>query len=120
MIFGRKIVHVQQENQNPLVALRVITNSSESDYDAVVNCLWEDRARIDQKRGLQVPRGENYRFKASVRLPNFPIHANIPAVAIMNGPFGDFVRCGPDDSVNFAWHPISYCRIRHCKRFDRH
>jgi hypothetical protein len=52
--------------------------------------------------GLQVPRGENYRFKASVRLPNFPIHANIPAVAIMNGPFGDFVRCEPDDSVNFA------------------
>jgi hypothetical protein len=107
LVFGRKIVDVQRNNQNPLGALKVITDSSENDYDAVVNCLWEDRARIDRKMGLKVPQDESIRVKASVRLPNLPIHANIPSVAIMNGPFGDFVRYGPNDQVYFAWHPIS-------------
>lgn len=51
---------------------------------------------------------ESYRVKASIRLPNHESLAEITeSVSIMNGPFGDFVRYGPDDHVYFAWHPAS-------------
>lgn len=69
---------------------------------------------------------ESYRVKANVRLPNLlPIHGDIPSVSIMNGPFGDFVRYGPNDQVYFAWHPLNSDFISHNatlvrEKYERH
>ena len=59
-------------------------------------------------------------------MENIPsLHGEIPSVSIMNGPFGDFVRYGPDDKVYFAWHPMSPTIITHnvsdvINQFDDH
>jgi len=59
MVFNRTVLDVKR---NPVPApnsanqylsrLRVVSNVGEHDYDAVVNCLWEGRAEIDRKMGL--------------------------------------------------------------------
>lgn len=109
MVFGRTVLDVKRNKvgDDELGRLRVVSDIAENDYDAVVNCLWEGRANIDRKMGLNVTQDESYGFRSSVRLPNLQIHAHIPSVSIMNGPFGDFVRYGPEDQVYFAWHPVS-------------
>jgi len=68
---------------------------------------------------------ESYRLRANVRLPNIQkLHADIPSISIMNGPYGDFVRYGPDDQVYFWWHPVSPNSITHnvseARRYERH
>jgi len=129
MVFNRTILDVKRNDDeiakskntpgavatSPLGRLKVVSDIGEHDYDAVVNCLWEGRAEIDRKMGLaNGDENESYRVKANVRLPNLPkFHANIPSVSVMNGPFGDFVRYGPDDAVYFAWHPMSPTVITH-------
>lgn len=112
MVFGRTILDVKRNDigdKDKLGGLRVVSDIGEHDYDAVVNCLWEGRASIDAKMGLDNnASNESYRVKASIRLPNHESLAEITeSVSIMNGPFGDFVRYGPDDHVYFAWHPAS-------------
>jgi hypothetical protein len=120
MVFGRTVTDVQRigAGENRIGSFRVVSKVGDetlyNDYDAVVNCLWEGRAAIDRKMGLtNRADNESYRLKASIRLPNLPAHSNIPSVSIMNGPFGDFVRYGPDDQVYFAWHPASPEIITH-------
>jgi hypothetical protein len=118
MVFDRTILGVKrndEEDAKKYGKLRVISDLGEHDYDAVVNCLWENRATID--RQMEVGNNEeeeSYRVKANVRLANLlELHGNIPSVSVMNGPFGDFVRYGPDDRVYFAWHPMSPTVITH-------
>ena len=81
----------------------------------MVNCLWENRAKIDRQMGLENnEKDESYRVKANVCITNLPkLHGNIPSVSVMNGPFGDFVRYGPDIKIHFAWHPMSPMVITH-------
>ena len=118
MIFDRTIQGVKrndEEDAKKYGKLRVISDLGEHDYDVVVNCLWENRAMIDRQMGLgNNEKDESYRVKANVRLVNIPeLHGNIPSVSVMNGPFGDFVRYGPDDKIYFAWHPMSPTVITH-------
>lgn len=131
LVFGRTILDVMRNNMGtsaaPVGKLRVVSDVGAHDYDKVVNCLWEGRAAIDFKMGLNHRvEQESYRVKANVRLPNLPkFHTDIPSVSVMNGPFGDFVRYGNDDYVYFAWHPISPNVITHNvtdvqEEFSRH
>ena len=118
MVFNRTIQDVKrndEEDEKKYGKLRVISDLGEHDYDVVVNCLWENRAKIDRQMGLgNNEKDESYRVKANVRLTNLPkLHGNIPSVSVMNGPFGDFVRYGPDDKIYFAWHPMSPTVITH-------
>ncbi len=118
MVFNRTIQDVKRndkEDEKKYGKLRVISDLGEHDYDVVVNCLWENRAKIDRQMGLgNNEKDESYRVKANVSLTNLPkLHGNIPSVSVMNGPFGDFVRYGPDDKIYFAWHPMSPTVITH-------
>jgi glycine/D-amino acid oxidase-like deaminating enzyme len=110
IVFDRTVTGVRrQPSEYGLGKLLVQTDIGSTHYDVVVNALWEGRATIDRALGLDHNvETESYRVKANVRLPNIPnIHLEIPSVSIMNGPFGDFVRYGPDNQVYFAWHPVS-------------
>jgi glycosyltransferase involved in cell wall biosynthesis len=109
VVFNRTVLRVKRNDasKDRLGRLRVVSSIGEHDYDAVVNCLWEGRAAIDRNMGVNRAKDESYRLKATVRLPNLKLHDDIPSLSMMNGPFGDFVRYGPDEPVYFAWHPIS-------------
>ena len=118
LVFDRTILGVKRNNEEDAEKygkLRVISDLGEHDYDVVVNCLWENRAKIDRQMGLDNnEKEESYRIKSNVRLANLlELHGNIPSISIMNGPFGDFVRYGKDDMVYFAWHPVSPTAITH-------
>ncbi len=118
LVFDRTILGVKRNNEEDAEKygkLRMISDLSEHDYDVVVNCLWENRAKIDRQMGLENNENEeSYRVKSNVRLANLvELHGNIPSISIMNGPFGDFVRYGKDDKVYFAWHPMSPTVITH-------
>ena len=116
IITNRTVVSVQRQSSAYGVGdFMVETDIGSNYYNVVVNALWENRAAIDRGLGINhhVDK-ESYRVKANVRLPNLlKVHGDIPSVSIMNGPFGDFVRYGPDDQVYFAWHPMSPKIISH-------
>ncbi len=71
----------------------------------VVNCLWEDRLRIDHGLGLTPPPGWVHRLKYRViaRLPQAMRHA--PSVTIVLGPYGDVV-VRDDGTAYFSWYPL--------------
>ena len=126
IVLGRTVLDVKENKKDEFGRLRVISDIGEHDYDVVVNALWEGRAAIDEKMKVNNnAENESYRVKASVRLPNHHSLSNLPAVSIVNGPFGDFVRYGPKDQLYFAWHPASPSIITKnfteiFKGFERH
>jgi hypothetical protein len=118
LVFDRTILGVKRNNEEDTEKygkLRVISDVGEHDYDVVVNCLWENRAKIDRQMGIENnEKEESYRVRSNVRLPNLlELHGNIPSVAIMNGPFGDFTRYENDDRVFFSWHPLNPTVMTH-------
>ncbi|WP_292445232.1 FAD-dependent oxidoreductase [Methylibium sp.] len=73
--------------------------------EQVVNCLWEDRLRIDQGLGLVPPPGWVHRLKYRViaRLPQAMRQA--PSVTMVLGPYGDVV-VRDDGTAYFSWYPL--------------
>ena len=107
MVFGRREMDVKRNRNDTLGRLRVVTNVSEHDFDVVVNCLWEGRAIIDQKLGVDFPSGGNYRFKFGVKFPYMDEYARLPSVTVVNGPCGDFVRYNRETGMYFTFYPVS-------------
>jgi glycine/D-amino acid oxidase-like deaminating enzyme len=72
--------------------------------DAVVNCTWEDRHRIDAMVGI-LDGGETcYRIKYQILVRPKQIGSLVP-VTMVQGPFGDIVPWN-DGSVYISWYPI--------------
>lgn len=75
------------------------------DTRQVVNCLWEERRRIDQSAGLEPDAGWVHRLKYRViaRLP--PALRDGPSVTMVLGPYGDVV-VRDDGTAYFSWYPV--------------
>ena len=71
----------------------------------VVNCLWEDRLRIDRCAGLEPAAGWLHRLKYRViaRLPQALRHG--PSITMVLGPYGDVV-VRDDGTAYFSWYPL--------------
>ena len=74
------------------------------DAGQVVNCLWEERLRIDRSAGLEPSAGWLHRLKFRViaRLP-----ASLrsgPSVTLVLGPYGDVV-VRSDGTAYLSWYP---------------
>ena len=75
-------------------------------FDArqVVNCLWEDRLRIDRTAGLEPVAGWLHRLKFRV-IARLPAHLRDgPSVTMVLGPYGDVV-VRPDGTAYLSWYP---------------
>ena len=74
------------------------------DARQVVNCLWEDRLRIDRTAGLEPAPGWLHRLKYRViaRLPERLRAA--PSVTMVLGPYGDVV-VRADGTAYLSWYP---------------
>jgi glycine/D-amino acid oxidase-like deaminating enzyme len=70
----------------------------------VVNCVWEDRLRLDAQLGLAPRRPWVHRLKYRVlgRLPS--ALADLPSFTFVLGPFGDIVTW-PSGRVYLSWYP---------------
>jgi hypothetical protein len=74
------------------------------DARQVVNCLWEERLRIDRGMGLEPEPGWLHRLKYRVvaRLPR--ALRGGPSVTMVLGPYGDVV-VRDDGTAYFSWYP---------------
>lgn len=70
----------------------------------VVNCLWEDRLRLDRQLGLAPlrPWVHRLRYRLAGNLP--ATLANLPSFTFVLGPFGDVVTW-PSGRVYLSWYP---------------
>lgn len=75
------------------------------DARQVVNCLWEERLRIDRSVGLEPEPGWLHRLKYRViaRLPD--ALRGGPSITMVLGPYGDVVVRG-DGTAYFSWYPL--------------
>lgn len=77
-------------------------------YPQVVNCLWEDRRRIDRSIGRSIGLPPEapclYRFKIGVTLDLARPLPDLPSATLMLGPFGDSVSFG-GTSLFLSWYP---------------
>ena len=103
---GHRIESVQRTGAGFRVEGRRTTGGWRLDADQVVNCLWDDRRRIDAQVGIEPSPGWVYRLKYRViaRLP--PKLRAGPSVTMVLGRFGDVV-VRPDGCAYFSWYPIS-------------
>lgn len=72
-------------------------------YDQVVNCLWQDRLRLDIGRGIPAPKTWMHRYKFSNRI-HAPIPETVPSLTIVLGPYGDIVNYR-GQSLFLSWYP---------------
>lgn len=72
--------------------------------DILVNCLWEDRLRLDETMGLRPSRPWVYRLKYRLlgQLPS-PL-ANLPSLTFVLGPYGD-IATYPASPTYMNWYP---------------
>ena len=82
---------------------------SNQDFDACINCLWEERIRFDEMLDIITARSPLTRYKATI---NFYQQKNgyrdIPSTTLVIGPFGDVVNYG-NGNYYLSWYPS--CKI---------
>lgn len=72
--------------------------------DILVNCLWEDRLRLDQSMGVHPARPWVYRLKYRLS-GELPAHlASLPSLTFVLGPYGD-VATYPAAPAYLSWYP---------------
>ncbi|MDH3689094.1 MAG: FAD-binding oxidoreductase [Gammaproteobacteria bacterium] len=83
--------------------------------DQVVNCLWEDRLKIDRQLGFIPTREWVYRLKYRVlgALPEYL--RRLPSFTMILGPFGDIVNYKKGPSY-LSWYPA--CRRGWCRETE--
>ncbi len=75
-------------------------------FPCVVNCLWDDRLRIDRSIGLEDQGSWYLRYKASITFKVSHIsNPVIPSATGILGPYGDIVSL--DDHYYVSWYPLA-------------
>jgi YD repeat-containing protein len=78
---------------------------------AVVNCLWDDRLRVDASVGVESPVDTwTYRVKQLVVVRLRP-DADPPTVTMVQGPYGDLIRWDESHAC-LCWYPIARTELR--------
>lgn len=75
-------------------------------FDAVINCLWEDRLKIDKTAGIETDRQNLTRFKATITLSGE--YAKVPSVTFIVGAYGDVVNYNSGEFY-LSWYPA--CKL---------
>ncbi len=85
------------------------------DAPVVINCLWEDRLRLDAQLGLMPRRHWVHRLKYRLlgRLPSSL--SGLPSFTFVLGPFGDIVTW-PSGRVYLSWYPT--CLRGWCSKLE--
>lgn len=95
------------EPDDGMVALSVRTAGDHvrrERYPQAVNCLWEDRRRVDRCFGLPPEGPCLYRFKIGVTLDLARPLPDLPSATLVLGRFGDSVSFG-GTSLFLSWYP---------------
>ena len=71
---------------------------------AVVNCLWEDRMRLDAQLGFRPSRPWVHRLKYRLLGRLSPALRELPSFTLVLGPFGDIVTW-PSGRAYLSWYP---------------
>jgi hypothetical protein len=80
-------------------------------YPFIVNCLWNDRIKIDACVGITPTRPWLMRYKAAITLRRHPedqLLRRLPSTTLVLGPYGDLVNHG-NGKVYLSWYPI--CKL---------
>lgn len=73
--------------------------------DIVVNCLWEDRHRVDASLGSPGSTAWVTRVKYGFMLESTPDLRDMPSLIVTHGPFGDIVNFRGESLVYVSWYP---------------
>ncbi len=76
----------------------------EAEADVLVNCLWENRLKIDATLGIRPTRPWVHRLKYRVLAVLPPSLANLPALTFVLGPYGDIVTY-PSGTAYLSYYP---------------
>jgi glycine/D-amino acid oxidase-like deaminating enzyme len=103
--FGHRVESVERTANGFRLEGRTADGEAWSiDAAVVVNCLWEDRMRLDAQLGLEPRRPWVHRLKYRLvgRLP--AALAGLPSFTFVLGPFGDIVTW-PSGRAYLSWYP---------------
>lgn len=86
-------------------------------YRYGVNCLWEDRLRLDATLGIRPVHPWIMRYKATLtlQLSRASAIADLPSVTLISGPYGDIVNHG-GTKVFASWYPL--CKLAESHGLD--
>lgn len=73
----------------------------------VVNCLWEDRARLDRQAGIDNFASESLRLKYSLLVRQNEVIDRLGSFLIVHGAFGSIVTHPGKDCAFLSWYPAS-------------
>jgi len=79
------------------------TNFNET-YNYAVNCLWNDRLKIDSLYGIKEKRAWLWRNKLAINIETKHQISQIPSTTLVLGPFGDLVNFA-DRKFYLSWYP---------------
>jgi len=86
---------------------------------AVVNCLWEDRLRVDASVGVESPFDRwTYRVKHLV-IVRLPRGSRAPTITMVQGPYGDLTPWSGSRAC-VSWYPTGRTELRTVDRSDVH
>jgi hypothetical protein len=105
LLTGHRVASVEPAAAGYRVAGDGAAGAWHLDARQVVNCLWEERLRIDRGVGLEPEPGWLHRLKYRViaRLP--AALRGAPSVTMVLGPYGDVV-VRADGTAYFSWYPL--------------
>jgi len=85
-------------------------------YSCVVNCLWDDKIRIDRTAGILEPGPWMHRYKVGIYVSAPDIRdRHIPSATGIHGPYGDVVKRA-DGLYYISWYPL--CKIEQSTQAD--
>jgi len=89
-------------------AVRYFSNGSmiTGHYPVTVNCLWDDRLRVDKTAGIIPERSWLLRYKAAITFNHPAIKSliKIPSVTFITGAYGDIVY-HDNGMIYISWYP---------------
>lgn len=107
-VWGEQVESVRPHGNAVIVHTRTADGEARRrGADLAVNCLWEDRDRIDRDAavpgvGTEPP---NLRLKFGLLTEPDPALAGLDSFTMVHGAFGDFVH--GKDGHYFCWYPVS-------------
>lgn len=106
--WGERVESVRPHGNAVVVRTRTAAGDRRRHGAAMaVNCLWEDRDRIDREAAVPGVGEEppNLRLKFGLQIESDPALAGLDSFTMVHGAYGDFVHGA--DGHYFCWYPVS-------------